>query len=326
MKHFLFVVVALLAIPFSGNSQTDDGRASDSKLIEVSKGIYIYQNKGGNIGLSIGNDGIFMIDDQFADVSKDLLKDIRRISKKPLKFVVNTHHHGDHTGGNMNMVEEGAMLFSHDNVRKRLEERLANASDKSIDERILPVVTIKDDLTFHFNGEEIMVFHIHNAHTDGDVMVYFTNSDVMHTGDAYIKGAYPFIDYASGGSYQGYMEGLETLLMMIEKDTKIIPGHGDVAGYNDVRELGSMMNFVWKRVAFHHLNGKTEAQILLMRDITAKWDEMGFGDGFISREKFLKAVYKEIAVKYDQSDFKDTQDKIERMKKEQAAKDNDGGL
>lgn len=326
MKHFLSVALALLITSISGFAQTDDGRASDSKLIEVSKGIYIYQNKGGNIGLSIGNDGVFMIDNQFAEVSEDLLKSIRRVSKKPLRFVVNTHHHGDHTGGNMNMVEEGATIFSHDNVRKRLMERLQNTSDKSIDSRILPVVTIKEDLTFHFNGEEIVVFHIHKAHTDGDVMVYFPQSDVIHTGDAYIKGAYPFIDHASGGSYEGYMEGLEALLMMIEKDTKIIPGHGDVAGYNDVRELGSMMNYVWKAVVFQHLQGKSEAQILLMRDITKKWDDLGYGKGFISREKFLKAVYKEVAVKYDQSDYKETRDKIERLKKERESKDGEGGL
>ncbi len=316
MKNVCLFVFAFLFVCLSASAQTDDGKTSDSKIIEVRKGIYLYQNKGGNIGLSIGHDGVFMIDSQFTDVSEDILKDIKRLTKKSIQFVVNTHHHGDHTGGNINMANEGATIFAHENVRLRLKEYMEKNAGMKIDEKILPVITFKEDLTFYFNGEEITVFHISKAHTDGDVAVFFTKSNVIHTGDAYVKGMYPFIDQSNGGTVEGYMEGLGVILEYMEEGTVIIPGHGDVANQNDIKELGNLMNFVWKRVAYHFLNGKSEAEILAMRDITGKWDAKGYGDGFISREKFLQTVYKEVAVKYDQRDRMDTRKKIEKIKKE----------
>jgi len=320
MKNAFLFVFAFFFVSLSISAQTDDGKTSDSKIIEVRKGIYLYQNKGGNIGLSIGHDGVFMIDNQFADISEDILKDIKRLTKKEIKFVVNTHHHGDHTGGNVNMAKEGVTIFAHENVRLRLKDYMEKSAGMKIDQKILPVITFKENLTFHFNGEQINVFHISKAHTDGDVVVYFTNSNVIHTGDAYVKGMYPFIDRSNGGTVEGYMEGLGIILEMIEEDTVIIPGHGDVANLNDIKELGNLMGLVWKRVAYQFLSGKSEAQIVAMRDITSKWDEKGYGDGFISRERFLRTIYKEVAIVYDQSDNMDAKKKIEQIKK-----DRDGG-
>lgn len=320
MKNFSLLLLSLLLGFQNINSQTDDGRASDSKLIEVSKGIYLYQNRGGNIGISIGPDGIFMIDDQYEEITEDLLKDLKKLSKDDVDFVINTHHHGDHTGGNANMVKEGATIISHSNVRKRLQDYLAENSSVKIDERILPTLTFHNDITFHYNREEIYVFHIEKAHTDGDVIVHFKGSNVVHTGDAFVNGQYPFIDSRNGGSVQGYIDGIETILSTIDKDTKVIPGHGNIANYQDVRAMGSLLTNAWKRVAYHFLKGKSEQEILRMTDITKEYDDKGFGDGYITRERFLKSIYDEVAVAYDQRDYYDRKDQIEKIKKDQ-----DGG-
>lgn len=306
---FLFVNQFIFA-------QTDDGRTTDAKILEVSKGIYIYQNKGGNIGLSIGTDGVFMIDDQFAEISEDLLKDVKRLSRKPLKFVLNTHHHGDHTGGNANMYNEGATLLAHTNVRQRLKEYI-EGSDEKIDPNMLPGVTFNDGLTFYFNQEEIAIYYLPKAHTDGDVMVHFTSSNVLHTGDAFVKARYPFIDSRNGGTVEGYIAGLEKILSKCDRDTKIIPGHGEVSNMQDVRELKRMMDVAWQRVTFFHLQGKSEAEIVSMKTFTKEFDDKGYGDHFITREQFLRAVYKEVAVEYDQSDYKNKKEMIERIKKKQ---------
>src|SRR5690606_31952762 len=174
-------------------SQSDTGEEMHIKTIKVSNKIYMLQGKGGNIGLSFGNDGIFMIDDQYAEGIEQIQKDIKTISKNPIQFLVNTHFHGDHTGGNAVLAQQGTIIFSQENVRTRLQGMIAEEK-KKIPQEILPVVTFSEDLTFHYNGEKIYVFHVHNAHTDGDAMVYFTDSNVLHTGDVFFNGKYPFID------------------------------------------------------------------------------------------------------------------------------------
>ena len=324
MKKALTTFMLFFAV-LTLTAQTDEGKSSDSKIIEVTKGIYMYQNKGGNIGLSIGNDGVFMIDDQFEDISEELLKDIKRISKKKPQFVINTHHHGDHTGGNVALAKEGAIIISHENVRNRLKEYMETAEVK-VDEAIMPIITFTENMTFHYNGEDILVFHVHSAHTDGDAMVYFPKSNVIHSGDAFVQGRYPYIDVKSGGTVEGYIEGLERLSMLMDSQTKIIPGHGDIASMKDVRELLNLLNQSLKRVTFHHLNGKTEAQILAMTDITAAYDEKGFGDGFIDRVKFLKSIYTDVTKKYDPRDMEEKRERYNEMKKkieEQNKKDGD---
>jgi len=313
MKKALTAFVMVFTV-LAVSAQTDEGKSSDSKMIEVQKGIYMYQNKGGNIGLSIGNDGVFMIDDQFADIAEEILKDIKRVAKKKPQFIINTHHHGDHTGGNVTMAKEGAIIISHENVRKRLKEYMETAEVK-VDEAIMPIITFTENMTFHYNGEEILVFHVHSAHTDGDAMVYFTKSNVLHSGDAFVQGRYPYIDAKGGGTVEGYIEGLESLSMMIDSQTKIIPGHGDIAAMKDVRELANLLNQALKKVSFHHLNGKTEAQILAMTDITAAYDAKGFGDGFIDREKFLKSIYADVIKKYDPRDMEEKREQYNEMKK-----------
>lgn len=275
-------------------AQTDGGQKVNTKLIKVTNKVYMLQGKGGNIGLSFGKDGVFMIDDQYADGIEQIQNEIKKVSDQPVRFLVNTHFHGDHTGGNPAMAETGTVIFSQENVRNRLQDVIAKET-KKIDEEALPIVTFAEDLTFYFNGEKIYVFHVHNAHTDGDSMVYFTGSNVLHTGDVFFNGKYPYIDTANGGSLKGYIAGLEKALLVINEDTKVIPGHGDMGSYKDLRDTIEMLSILYKRVYNLYLNKKTEEEIIKTTDLTKEYDDKGFGNGFIKTEAFLKMIYKEVA-------------------------------
>ena len=290
----LFLSAVFLFSVSMAFSQTDTGKKINTKLIKVHNKIYMLQGKGGNIGLSFGNDGVFMIDDQFADHIELIQGEIKTVSDKPVEFLVNTHFHGDHTGANAVMAETGTVIFSHDNVRLRLQEMIKSET-KKIPQEMLPMVTFSEDMTFYYNGEKIFVFHIHNAHTDGDALVYFTNSNVLHTGDVFFNGKYPYIDTKNGGSLQGTIVGLEKVLNIINEDTKIIPGHGDIGTYRDVRNSLNMLSIVYKRVATNYFNNKTEEEILKMTDLTKEYDQQGYGTGFIKTDDFLKMIYSEVS-------------------------------
>lgn len=311
--------------------------------VKVADSIYMLKGKGGNMGLCFGNDGAFMIDDQFAEGTEAILTTVGYFTKKPVKFLINTHHHGDHTGGNENMLQNGTVIFAHENVRKRLveeankkfqdsinkvfeknlekfkkdgvnEDRAQESAKRSISElektqvisKNLPMVTFADDLTFHFNDEKILVFHVHNAHTDGDSMVYFTDSNVLHTGDVFVSNLYPFIDVNNGGSLRGYKEALSKIAMVANEDTKIIPGHGEVASISDVKYTQSMIEFLYSRIAVHHLEKKTKEQIWAL-NLTKDYDEKGFGNGFITTQKFFDFLYDEVV-----NDYKGTREKMEK--------------
>jgi glyoxylase-like metal-dependent hydrolase (beta-lactamase superfamily II) len=325
MKYSIITAFLILFISQTIVGQTDEGSSGDSKIIPVGEGIYVYKNRGGNIGLCFGNDGVFMIDTQFAEVSEDILKDVARFTDKPLKYVLNTHHHGDHTGGNANMANTGATLVSHDNVRTNLQNFMEESPEK-VDESLLPTITISDELTFYFNDNEIFIRHIEKAHTNGDVVVLFRKSNVLHAGDAFSSGKYPFIDVENGGTVEGYIKGLEVIQQMCNKETKIIPGHGEVAKVVEVQYVQNMIEYVFKKIAYHHLNKKKEAEILAMTDITQAYDKAGYGDGFITREKFMKVIYDAVVAKYSLADYDQRAQRIEDIRKKQnAAKSNSEG-
>ncbi|HAT67589.1 MAG TPA: MBL fold metallo-hydrolase, partial [Flavobacteriaceae bacterium] len=161
-----------------------------------------------------------------------------------------------------------------------------------------PFITFEDDLTFHFNDQKILVFHVHNAHTDGDSMVYFTDSNVLHTGDVFFNGKYPYIDINNGGSFDGYINALSKILMLVDEDTKIIPGHGEIAKMKDVKYTKSMLEFLHSKVAYHYVGRKSKEQIMAMKDITKEFDDKGYGSGYISTEKFMDFIYEDVALKY----------------------------
>lgn len=263
------------------------------KTTKVTKGIYLLQGKGGNIAISVGNDGIFMIDDKFAPMSKDIKDEISKISKKEVKFLINTHWHGDHTGGNANFAKDGIVIVSHENVRKRMsKDNFIIAFNKTIKASrsiALPMLTFNDSMNFHMNNEDIEIIHLNNAHTDGDSIVFFKNSNVLHTGDIFFNGFYPYIDESSEGSVKGIIKAVDYILSIVDDKTKIIPGHGKLANKKDLLAYKRMLTLVSIRMEKLISENKTLEEVLALKP-NADIDEE-FGKGFLNPEKFLSILY-----------------------------------
>lgn len=263
------------------------------ETIKLSDNVYMLIGQGGNIGVSVGEDDVFIIDDQYAHMSSKIEAAIKKLSDKPFQFLVNTHWHGDHTGGNENMNTLGATIIAHDNVRKRLEET-PNRDTSMRPKEALPIITFNDKLNIHINGEQIIIFHVDNAHTDGDALLYFTESNVLHTGDVYFNGRYPYIDLNSGGSVNGYIEAVKQTLMLIDDDTKIIPGHGKLSNKEEYAFFLNMLETIKKNVLAEIENGKTEDEVAANTSITKTYDNLGYSWNFISSKKTRCAFYKSL--------------------------------
>lgn len=263
------------------------------KIIPVNKNVYMLKGAGGNIGILTGKDGVFMIDDQFAPLSPKIIDKLKTISDQPVKFLVNTHHHGDHVGGNANFQEEGALILAHENVRKRLKE-----NDENIDG--LPVITFNENINLHLNDNDIMVAHVHNAHTDGDALVYFPQSNVLHAGDTFFNGMFPFIDLDSGGSIDGYIEAAKTGLRIINENTRIIPGHGDIATYSDYEDFLSMLETIRENVQQAINEGKSENEVTKNEELTKEfYTDKEAQEFFINGEKIRRTFFKSLSDKSD---------------------------
>ena len=296
-------------------------------MIRVTDSLYMLKGEGGNVAVSAGQDGVLMVDAQFAPASEEIVALVGSISEKPIRFLVNTHHHEDHTGGNKNMIAYGTVVLSTENARNRMMQEEKNKFDKEqgavLDKLVddlnksgdkekavakakekgkemsafvpskntYPMITFSEDMTFHYNGEKVMVFHIHNAHTDGDALVYFTQSNVLHTGDVFFNGRYPYIDLKNGGDYDGYVKALSQILNIIDDETKVIPGHGELGNKANMKYSHDMMIALKNSVSFHVLSGKTKEEVLAMSELSKEYDAAGFGDFYISREKFIGMIY-----------------------------------
>src|SRR3954471_13287750 len=210
-----------------------DFSAVEIKTIHVAKNIYMLQGSGGNIGVSVGEDGTLIVDDQFAPLAGKILDALKRLNPNKPRYVLNTHHHGDHIGGNPQFGRDGEII-AHANVRKRL---LASKLEKAG----LPVVTFEDSLSVHFNGEEVKIVHVPPAHTDGDSVVYFTGANVIHFGDTFFSGRFPNIDLNGGGSVRGYIKGMEKAVQNTPADAKLIPGHGPLSTIKELKESYEML-------------------------------------------------------------------------------------
>ncbi len=263
------------------------------KVIEVAAGIYMLEGAGGNIGLSVGSDGTFMVDDQFSGLTPKIKAAIATVTSKPVKFLLNTHWHGDHTGGNEYMTGEGAIIVAQENVRRRMStEQFTEAFNQKTPpspNAALPVVTFATSLTFHINADSISAVHVARAHTDGDVLVIFKSANVMHMGDIFFNGAYPFIDVSSGGSARGLLEAVNRALAMTNARTRFIPGHGPLAGRKDLISYQEMVRTVTARVGRLVAQRRTLAQVLAAQpsaEYDAKW-----GKGFIKPEQFIAILY-----------------------------------
>ena len=285
-----------LAGSFSGAS-AQGFDAVEISTIPVAPGLHMMVGRGGNLAVSTGEDGVFLIDDQYAPLTQKIRAAIATVSDAPIRFVLNTHWHGDHTGGNENLGRAGALIFAHDNVRKRLSvEQFMEALDRRVPpspEEALPVVTFNDTVTFHLNGDEVHAFGVPPAHTDGDALVHFRRANVIHMGDIYFSRGFPFIDLSSGGSVEGVIAAVDRVLAMADANTRLIPGHGPLSNRAELEKYRAMLVAIRDRIRDASASGQTLDQILATRP-TREFDQ-AWGKGFIDPESFVRSVYRSLA-------------------------------
>ena len=249
------------------------------ETIPVAEGVYMLVGQGGNIGLSVGDDGPFVIDDQFAPLTDKIVAAIAAVTDGDVRFVLNTHWHGDHTGGNENFGKAGAMIVAHENVRRRMnpaEFRDVMGRTEQAPPEALPVVTFTDAVNLYWNGENIRVFHVDAAHTDGDAIIHFSNANVVHMGDNFFRGRYPFIDVDSGGGIDGMIEAADRVLAMVNSATQIIPGHGPLSTPEDLGDFRNMLITVRDRIRAMLNDGMSIDEIVAAKptsDLDAVWGE-----------------------------------------------------
>jgi glyoxylase-like metal-dependent hydrolase (beta-lactamase superfamily II) len=277
-------------------AQQEDYSKVTIKTTKVADGVYMLEGSGGNIGVSVGDDGVIVIDDEFAPLTPKIQAAITAITPKPIKFVLNTHWHGDHTGGNENLAAAGAVIVAHDNVRKRMStDQFMEALNKKVPAlppKALPIVTFTTDITVHFNGEDIRVIHVDPAHTDGDSIVVFPKAKVVHMGDCLMTISYPFVDLSSGGTYDGFVAAADKVLGMIDDSYKIIPGHGVLSVKADLKGWHDMLAAIRAKVKKLADAGKPLDAIQKSKP-TAEWDAK-WGASFIKPDQVVEFAFKAI--------------------------------
>jgi glyoxylase-like metal-dependent hydrolase (beta-lactamase superfamily II) len=286
------VAILLLALAAPAAAQRPNMDAVQIRVERVAPGVAVLFGRGGNIGLSFGPDGNILIDDQYAPLTERILAAIRTLDPDPIRFVINTHWHGDHTGGNENVGRTGAVIVAHDNVRRRMSMEQVVRGDRVAPSPsgALPVVTFSEGVTFHLNGDDIRVVHVEHAHTDGDALVYWTRANVLHMGDTFFNGLLPFIDLDSGGSIDGAIVAVEAGLALVNDGTVIIPGHGPIARRADLVRYRDMLVHLRGRVGQGIAAGRTLDQIKAERLA----DGYGPPDGFISPDSLIETIYRSL--------------------------------
>lgn len=292
LEFFRCSVVALGLLALPAIAQQDLSKV-EIKTTEITDGVYMLAGAGGNIGVSVGDDGVFVIDDQFAPLSEKIMTAIGELSDKPVSYVINTHWHGDHTGGNENFGKSGAVIVAHENVRKRMStKQFMKAFGREVPaspDAALPVVTFSENTTFYFNDIQIQVMHIPTAHTDGDSIVFFTEANVLHMGDTFFNGFFPFIDQSSGGSLDGVIGATEKALALIDADTTIIPGHGPLSKKADLETYLKMLTDVKSAIMPLVSEGKSREDVVAANPL----GELGktWGNGFMKTDVFTGIVF-----------------------------------
>jgi len=286
MKKILFVLA--MAFALSAHAQQSKFDAVTIKTHKITDSVYMLEGEGGNIGVSVGEDGVFLIDDQYAPLTQKIVDAMKAISDKPIRFLINTHYHGDHTGGNENLGKAGVVIIAHDNVYKRLAAggviKLLQQNNPPAPRAALPVVTFNDTATLHLNGDEVTAHKIPPAHTDGDVFVQFRKANVVHSGDVFAAYRFPFIDVENGGSVKGIVRAMDILLKMLDDNTTVIPGHGPLSKKQDVLAYKKMMQTVGDRVEKLVKSGRTLEQVVAakpLREFESEWGKYRKPDAFV---------------------------------------------
>lgn len=291
MRAPLAIVLLLVGSSLQAQTQFDTVQVRSSSL---GGGVHVLFGAGGNIGLSVGEDAVFVVDDQFAPLTPKILAAIRALTDKPVKFVLNTHWHFDHTGGNENLGNAGALIVAHDNVRKRMstEQFMAamNRRTPPSPKAALPVVTFTDGVTFHINGDSVTAVHVPPAHTDGDAIVHFLKANVVHMGDVFNNTGFPFIDLSSGGSVHGIVTAADRTLARIDAATKIVPGHGPVTDRARLKQWRDAVAAVRDGIEREVRAGRSVDQVLAL-DLTAPYQQEWPG----GHERFVRAVFEELS-------------------------------
>lgn len=288
------ILFLLFALPVAVSAQPNYDTVKIRSL-QLSPNLYMLTGAGGNMGLLTGPEGNLLIDDQFAPLSEKIRVAIAALDPGSLRFVINTHLHGDHSGGNENLRKLGATLMAHDNVRSRMMKGTTDRQGNPVPPRkpdAWPMVTFGSKLNVHLNGQDMELTHIERGHTDGDIIIHFRTSNVMHTGDAFVRGRYPIIDRGSGGWFTGYIKTLETIYSMADDQTKIIPGHGALATRADVKALRDVLADIRDQVAAALKKGKKVEEIPGL-GIADKYDSE-LGRGFVKGKDFVLLVAEQL--------------------------------
>ena len=288
MRRLLLSLFALGALAASAQ----DFSTVEVKATKVAGSVYMLTGAGGNIGVSVGSDGIVVIDDQYAPLAPKIEAALKSITDKPVRFIVNTHYHGDHTGGNEHFGKT-APIIAHENVRKRLQSG-TSARGRTTPPRpdALPILTFDDAVTIHLNGEDIRAVHMPRGHTDGDSVIWFTKSNVVHMGDDLFVDIFPFVDIDNGGSVRGLIANLDKILHVMPDDAKVIPGHGTLTGKAGVVKFRDMLKATFALVEQGVNAGKSLEQLKADK-VLETWDS--WGKGFITTDFWIETIHKEVA-------------------------------
>lgn len=286
-------LLATLFLAVTLESATAQDKPVEYKPTQLSDTVTMIMGRGGNIAVSSGEDGVFIIDDQYGHLIEQLLAAIGEVSDEPIRFVINTHYHGDHVGGNEVVGEAGAVIIAHDNIRKRMStEQFSNFFDHKTQpwpKDALPVVTFNDRITLHMNGEPVMVHHVPRGHTDGDSIIHFPESNIVHMGDIFFHGLYPYIDLDAGGSVQGMIAAVELGISLSNDETSIIPGHGPLSDLEGLEQYLALLTKVRDNVQALVDQGLNLQQVVDAKP-TAEWDAE-LGNAFIKPDSLVIFVY-----------------------------------
>jgi cyclase len=290
-------MLAVLAVVAA--AQDRDFSKVEIKVQKVAEGVYMLTGAGGNIGVSVGEDGIVIVDDQFAPLAPKIQAALKGITDKPVRFVLNTHYHGDHTGGNADFAKTGSTLIAHENVRKRLAEgytiKRFGMNEPPAPKDALPVITFDQSATVHLNGEDIRALHFPNGHTDGDSVIFFPKANVVHMGDDFVTYGFPFVDVEHGGSVSGMIAGDEKVLNMVPADAKFIPGHGALCTADDVRKFIAMMKET-RALVVDAVRKKMTVEKMKANKILSKYEEQ-YGKGAIKTDDWIDTLHADVTQK-----------------------------